>query len=79
MGRGAARPARLELGRDSDYEADRPAIIGALTAPGSKARNERWALDVAKFQSIGTLRRPALSPKAPILAGRRRARLPPSG
>jgi hypothetical protein len=38
------------------YEADRPAIIAALTAPGSKARNERWALGVAKFRSIGRRR-----------------------
>lgn len=38
------------------YEADRPTIIAALTAPGSKARNERWALGVAKFRSIGKLR-----------------------
>jgi hypothetical protein len=40
------------------YEADRPAIIAALTAPGSKARNERWALGVAKFRSIGRRRWP---------------------
>jgi hypothetical protein len=38
------------------YEADRATIIAALTAPGSKARNERWALGVAKFRSIGRLR-----------------------
>jgi hypothetical protein len=38
------------------YEADRPAIIAALTARGSKARNERWALGVAKFRSIGRRR-----------------------
>ena len=35
------------------YEADRAAVIEALTAPGSKARNERGALGVAKFKSIG--------------------------
>jgi hypothetical protein len=40
------------------YEADRPAIIAAFTAPGSKARNERWALGVATFRSIGRLRWP---------------------
>jgi hypothetical protein len=35
------------------YEADRPAVVAALTAPGSKARNERGALAVSKFKSIG--------------------------
>jgi len=35
------------------YEADRAAVISALTAPGSKSRNERGALGVAKFKSIG--------------------------
>lgn len=34
------------------YEADRSAVIEALTAPGSKARNERGALSVSKFRSI---------------------------
>src|SRR6266542_2153770 len=34
------------------YEADRPAVISAITAPGSKARNERGALSVSKFRSI---------------------------
>jgi hypothetical protein len=38
------------------WEADRVAVISALTAPGSKARNERGALAVAKFKSIGRLR-----------------------
>lgn len=38
------------------YEADRAAIIKALTDPGSRSRNERWALGVAKFRSIGRLR-----------------------
>jgi hypothetical protein len=37
-------------------EADRPAVISAITAPGSKARNERGALSVSKFRSIGRLR-----------------------
>jgi hypothetical protein len=35
------------------YEADRPSITAALTAPGSKARNERGQLGVSKFRSIG--------------------------
>lgn len=35
------------------YEADRPAVIEALTAPGSKARNERGSLAVSKFKAIG--------------------------
>ena len=35
------------------YEADRQAIIAALSAPGSRARNERGALAVSKFKSIG--------------------------
>ena len=35
------------------YEAYRPAISAALTEPGSKARNERGQLGVAKFKSIG--------------------------
>jgi len=34
------------------YEADRTAVIAALTAPGSKSRNERGALGVAKFKAI---------------------------
>lgn len=38
------------------YEAEREAVIAALTSPGSKARNERGALAVAKFKSIGRLR-----------------------
>jgi hypothetical protein len=38
------------------YEAPRDAIINALTAPGSKARNERGAMAVSKFKAIGTLR-----------------------
>jgi len=35
------------------YEADRPTITAALTASGSKARNERGQLGVAKFKQIG--------------------------
>lgn len=38
------------------YEAERPAVISALTAPGSRARNERGALSVSKFRSIARLR-----------------------
>lgn len=35
------------------YEADRAPVIAALTAAGSKSRNERGALGVTKFKSIG--------------------------
>ncbi|HLO64941.1 MAG TPA: hypothetical protein VK165_18420 [Azonexus sp.] len=38
------------------YEASREAVVAALTAPGSKSRNERGALGVAKFKSIGSVR-----------------------
>ncbi len=38
------------------YEAEREAVIAALKHPGSKARNERGALGVAKFKSIGCIR-----------------------
>ena len=38
------------------YEANRADVIAAITAPGSKARNERGALGVNKFKSIATLR-----------------------
>jgi hypothetical protein len=38
------------------WEADRVAIETALAAPGSKARNERGAMAVSKFKSIGKLR-----------------------
>ena len=38
------------------YEAERPAILKALSEPGSKARNERGALAVTKFKAIATLR-----------------------
>lgn len=40
------------------YEANRDKITEALRAPGSKARNERGALAISKFKSIGTLRWP---------------------
>jgi hypothetical protein len=35
------------------YEADRSDVVAALIAPGSVARNERGALGVQKFKSIG--------------------------
>jgi hypothetical protein len=35
------------------YEASHEAVIAALTAPGSKARNERGTLAVSKFKAIG--------------------------
>lgn len=38
------------------YEAQRRDIVAALIAPGSKARNERGALSISKFKSIGQLR-----------------------
>lgn len=37
------------------YEADRAPVIAALSAPGSKSRNERGAMSVSKFKSIGRL------------------------
>lgn len=39
----------------SIYEASRPAVRKALLAPGSKSRNERGALGISKFKSIGKL------------------------
>lgn len=38
------------------WEADRAAVLSALSVPGSKARNERGALAVAKFKAIGKRR-----------------------
>lgn len=38
------------------YEAQRAEVVAALSAPGSKARNERSALSVSKFKAIGVLR-----------------------
>jgi hypothetical protein len=38
------------------YEAERVAVLAALSAPGSKARNERGQLGVSKFRAIGRLR-----------------------
>lgn len=37
----------------SMYEAERAKVEQALLAPGSKSRNERGALSVSKFKSIG--------------------------
>ena len=37
------------------FQAERSAIVKALQSPGSKARNERGALGVNKFKSIGKL------------------------
>jgi hypothetical protein len=44
------------------FEAERAAIVPVLTAPGSKARNERGAMAISKFKAIGKLRwrRPAV-------------------
>ena len=36
------------------WKAERKAVVKALTAPGSKARNQRGALSVSKFKQIGT-------------------------
>lgn len=38
------------------HEAERAAIIAKLSIPGSKSRNERWALAVNQFKAIGRLR-----------------------
>ncbi len=35
------------------FEADRGALEAALAKPGSKARNERGALSISKFRSVG--------------------------
>ena len=42
------------------WKADRDAVLAALAAPGSKARNERGALSVSKFRQIGIRVWPAL-------------------
>jgi hypothetical protein len=44
------------------YEAPRDAVIAALSAPGSRARNERGALSVSSFKRIGRLRWERRSP-----------------
>jgi hypothetical protein len=38
------------------YEADRRPLMDALAKPGSRARNERGALAVSQFKSLGKLR-----------------------
>ena len=38
------------------WEAERAAVVAALEAPGSKARNDRGQLGVNKFKAIGKLR-----------------------
>src|SRR5258706_2517046 len=38
------------------YEAERKAVIKAIMEPGSKSRNERWALGVNKFKAIAKIR-----------------------
>jgi hypothetical protein len=42
-----------DLNATAIYEADRKAVEAALLQPGSRARNERGALGVSKFKSIG--------------------------
>lgn len=37
------------------YEADRPDVLAALEAPGSRARNVRHALAISQFASIGRM------------------------
>jgi hypothetical protein len=44
-----------KLNATAIYEASRRAVVAALTAPGSKSRNERRALPVTKFKQIGRL------------------------
>jgi hypothetical protein len=38
------------------WEAERSVVLKALVAPGSRARNERGVLAIAKLKSIGSLR-----------------------
>lgn len=47
------------------FRAERAAVIRALTAPGSKARNERSQMSIAKFRSISRQLWPAERPKGP--------------
>jgi hypothetical protein len=44
-----------QLNATAIYEAGRLSVIAALNAPGSKSRNERGAMGVSKFKSIGRL------------------------
>jgi len=66
------RVGRIDIAKDRDsvllvlmddyfdataiYEAERAAVIAALIAPGSRARNELGALAVSKFKAIGVER-----------------------
>ena len=42
------------LGIQEIWKAERDAVIAALAAPGSKARNEPGVLSVSNFKQIGT-------------------------
>ena len=46
----------LEYRATAIWEADRESVLTALAVPGSKARNERGALSIAKFKQIGKVR-----------------------
>jgi hypothetical protein len=46
----------LEYRVTAIWEADRESVLTALAVPGSKARNERGALSIAKFKQIGKVR-----------------------
>jgi hypothetical protein len=46
----------LEYRAIAIWEADRESVLTALAVPGSKARNERGALSIAKFKQIGKVR-----------------------
>ncbi len=50
-----------DLEATSIYEASRDKVIEEIKKPGSKARNERGALGVAKFKAIGQQRWPRSS------------------
>lgn len=72
-----ARIGRIQLDKDWDtvvlvlldedlepieiFEADRASVTEALRAPGSRARNERGALGISKFKSIGKMIWPHIS------------------
>lgn len=47
------------------HEAERDAVLAALAAPGSRARNERGALGIGKFRSIARLRWKRSQPSSP--------------
>lgn len=46
----------IEFNATEIWEADRGPILAALAHPGSRARNERGALGITKFKSLGKLR-----------------------